>query len=88
MEIAGPNTPTIRQNHALVPNATLSDTANIWYPPSWVLPGTTANVCNFSFRAANVDGDQSQMNALIYQFDIRVRELTDVGFLNWSRGPL
>jgi len=87
VELSGPSSPTIRTNFTLTANAHFSDTAGIWYPPSWVLPGTS-NRCTLAFSADNVDGDQSQMNVLIYQFDIRVRELTNVGFLNWARGPV
>jgi len=86
-EIVGATSPICRDNITLTPNATLSDTAGIWYPPSWILPGT-ANRCILRYTAVNVDGDTSHQNALIYQFDIRVRELTNVGFLNWARGPI
>jgi len=86
-EIVGATSPILRENIALVPNATLSDTAGVWYPPPWVLPGTS-NRCILRYTAVNVDGDTSFQNALIYQFDIRVRELTNVGFLNWARGPV
>lgn len=87
IELEGAGTPIIRDNFTLTANPTTVDAGNIWYPPTWVLPGAD-RVCLIRFTADNVDGNDSFMSALIYNFDIRVREVTNVGFLGWARGPV
>lgn len=60
-----------------------------WNPTPFVLPGARlqdATQPRLDFRALNVDGDEFFLSALIYLFNVRVRELTPMGPLLWARG--
>lgn len=58
-----------------------------WRPEPLVLPGgTTAVPPALQVRFLNVDGDLVRMSALIFCYDIRVRELTPMGPILWARG--
>lgn len=50
-----------------------------------MLPGA-GNVGSIQLEFLNVDDDDYRISALIYVFDIRVRETTPMGPLLWSRG--
>jgi len=50
-----------------------------------MLPGA-GQVGRIRYEFLNVDGDVFSMSALIYLFNIRVRELTPMGGLLWARG--
>lgn len=54
--------------------------------PVPIILGGGPGVGLISIAVRNVDLDQFSMGALIYLFDIRVRELTPMGPLLWSRG--
>jgi len=56
-----------------------------WNPPALILPGGNA-ISNVRFEMVNVENDVYVMHALVYLFNIRVRELTPMGPLLWSRG--
>ncbi len=86
-QISGSSTPSIIDNVTLLGFVAHSDCSNVWYPPTWVLPGS-GQVCTLTVAADNVDGDTLSVSAVVYNFDIRVRELTNVGFLGWARGPV
>ena len=60
-----------------------------WDPTPVLLPGAISDVSNLprvSTKWLNVNGDTSKCNAVIYLFNIRVRELTPMGPLLWARG--
>jgi len=59
--------------------------AKTWLPPSIILPGGV-DAPVLSLAATNVDGDFFTIDALIYLFNIRVRELTPMGPILFSRG--
>lgn len=56
-----------------------------WTPTPYLLPGGGVQP-DLLFTVANVLADVLSMDALIYLFDIRVRELTPTGPLLWARG--
>jgi len=58
---------------------------NTWNPPAVILPGGS-DVGRIQVGWVNVDTDSYFLHALIYLFDIRVRELTPMGPLLWARG--
>lgn len=86
-QISGASTPSIIDHVLLTGFGGVAESANVWYPPTWVLPGA-GEVCDVRVIAANTDGDDMQVSLVVYNFDIRVRELTNIGFLGWSRGPV
>jgi len=49
-----------------------------------ILPGSENTA--LTVFAANVDGDEYFLDAFIFLFDIRARELTPMGPLLWARG--
>lgn len=55
-----------------------------WNPPPILLPGN--EVSRIEMDWPNVDGDTFFMDALIYLFDIDVRQRTPIGPLLWARG--
>ncbi len=56
-----------------------------WCPTPTILPG--GDVVPFcSWAMTNVDGDVYHMDAYVFLFNIRVRELTPMGPLLWARG--
>ncbi len=57
----------------------------LWVPSPVVLPGGT-DIGTIALNRVNVDGDVYNAHAMIYLFDIRVRELTPMGPLLWARG--
>ncbi len=59
-----------------------------WNPTPIVMPGAVSaqNLPRIFARAVNVDGDDYFLNALIYLFNVRVREVTPMGPLLWARG--
>lgn len=59
----------------------------LWTPPAWILPGSSL-VTTLSFAADNVNTDVSFLGALIYQFDLNVRQTAPVGLLNFARGSI
>ncbi len=85
MRVVGNNSPSIVENITLLASAVTSDSAALWIPPPWICPGGS-NVCTASFVAPNVNGDTSVLSALIYLFNIRAREESPVGLLNFARG--
>lgn len=68
--------------------ATVSSTSitKTWTPPAIILPGSTAPEAQIAMTMTNVDTDVYTLTALIYLFDIRVRELTPISFLVNARG--
>ncbi len=56
-----------------------------WNPTPIVLPGGNENA-QIQAHFKNVDGDEYFLDALIYAFDIDVRQRTPMGPLLWSRG--
>ena len=67
---------------ATVSSSTLERT---WAPQPFMLPGDGGGAAAI-VQAVNVDADVYTMSAMIYLFDIRVRELTPMGPLLWARG--
>lgn len=57
-----------------------------WEPPPIVLPGSGSTDTFVELRMENILADQLFLDALIYLFDIRVRELTPMGPLLFARG--
>lgn len=58
-----------------------------WTPPPFILPG--GSVAPFARgQMLNVLNDVYGLRAMIFLFDIRVRELTPMGPLLWARGSL
>ncbi len=86
MQITGAGTPAIIDNITLDGFAEQSDVSKIWYPPTWVLPGAT-RVCSIRFTCKNTDGDDPTLSFVVYNFHIQARELTNIGFLGYARGP-
>jgi len=74
---------TVEAMSALLGVATLTRT---WEPPPVVLPGSGGVGTFLNFRMANLTDDDLFLDALIYLFDIRVRELTPMGPILWARG--
>lgn len=56
-----------------------------WNPPALILPGA-GQAGQIVVQTLNVDDDLAKLSCLIYNFDIRVRELTAMGPLLWARG--
>lgn len=56
-----------------------------WTPPPVLLAGGSKRG-QITFSMVNVDTDVYSMSALIYLFNIRVRETTPMGPLLWARG--
>jgi len=65
-----------------ITSSTISDVFN---PTPLLLPGA-GQTGQLLCQVVNVDTDILLMSAYIYNFDIRVRELTPMGPLLWSRG--
>ena len=65
-----------------ISSSTISDSFN---PTPILLPGSQNNG-QLSVAVVNVDTDVLTLSAYVYNFDIRVRELTPMGPLLWSRG--
>jgi len=59
--------------------------AKTWAPVPMVLAGGPG-LASITVRGLNLDSDQYFLSALIYLFDISVREKTPMGPLLWSRG--
>lgn len=62
---------------------------HLWCPTPMILPGgvkDASDLPRISARLLNVDTDVYSMSALIYLFNIRVREVTPMGPLLWARG--
>jgi hypothetical protein len=61
-----------------------------WVPVPVIMPGgnTPAGQTPIAFRSQwkNVDVDEFQFNAMVYIFNINVRETTPMGPLLWARG--
>lgn len=57
-----------------------------WRPQPVVLPGGGAVRPQLFFRVPNTDGDTVRLHAMIFCYNIRVRELTPMGPLLWARG--
>ncbi len=59
-----------------------------WNPTPFIMPGGVpgSSLPRIAARWLNVDGDVFELNALIYLFNIRVREVTPMGPLLWARG--
>jgi len=85
MRLVGNTTPNMVENITLVAAAITSDAAGLWIPPAWICPGGD-QVCTVSFVAPNTDGDTLVLSLLVYNFDIRAREVTPSGILNFARG--
>lgn len=66
---------------ATVSTATISKT---WFPEPVVIPGTQQGTLTHDWL--NVLGDVYFLNAMIYLFDIRVREVQPMGPILWARG--
>ncbi len=86
-QLTGEGTPTIVDNRTLLGHTSKTDVSGIWYPPTWVLPGGN-QVCTLRLVVDNVDGDDPSLTCVVYNFDIRARELTNIGFLGYARGPV
>lgn len=68
-----------------VPSGVTSfEVGNLFQPPPVILPGSENTA--LTVFAANVDGDEYFLDAFIFLFDIRARELTPMGPLLWARG--
>ncbi len=59
----------------------------LWSVPPVILPGGP-DVGQLSWNWVNADGDSFSLDALIYVFNIRVREMTPMGPLLWAKGAL
>lgn len=59
--------------------------AHTWNPPALILPGA-GDGARIRIQVLNVDTDVVRLSALIYCFDVRVRETTPMGPLLWARG--
>lgn len=57
-----------------------------WNPSAMILPGGNSENAQIQAHFTNVDDDEYFLDALIFAFDIRVRELTPMGPLLWARG--
>lgn len=68
---------------ATVAGRTVSRT---WTPTPFVLPGGTLPISRLTLRMLNVLNDSYFLDAWVYCFDIRVREVTPMGPLLWARG--
>ncbi len=79
----------VQQGPVVATSATVNavTVARTFVPNPIVLPG--GGVVPFiNVAMLNVDADVLKMDAMIYIFDIRVRELTPMGPLLWARGAL
>lgn len=88
LKVSGSQTPAQMFHELVVASAVAISTTTIvktFIPTPFVLPGGPA-VGNFSTRVLNVLADVVSVDALIYLFDITVREKTPMGPLLWSRG--
>jgi len=88
MEIAGATIPTIIDSRVVVAVASLVSTQEIavtFAPPPIVIPGG-GEAPGLKVTALNVTNDVIFLDAQIYLFNIRVRELMPMGPLLWARG--
>lgn len=87
-KVAGDRVPAqIFQGDALSNALSSSEIGITWRPAPVILPGgTMASPPEVSWRVANVLADVLRLTALIFCFDIRVRELLPMGPLLFARG--
>lgn len=88
LTITGGRTPGMDSSGLATAVASLVDSIEIsrtWSPPAMVLPGGPEDAIVRS-RVLNVDGDVVRLDALVYLFDLTVREKTPMGPLLWARG--
>lgn len=88
MTITGNRTPGMDDSGLIVSVPSLVDSIEVshtWFPMALILPGSGDDAI-LRARVLNVNGDVSRLDAFIYLFDIRVRELTPMGPLLWARG--
>lgn len=90
MLVTGGNVPEQSDQAVVTAISALADVRTIartFSPVPIVLPGGSFNINpRIIFRMVNVLDDEYFLNAWIFCFDIRVRELTPMGPLLWARG--
>ena len=86
--VSGLRVPTIVNQGDAVSSALSGSSIGItWRPEPIILPGgTAASQPRVQIRFPNVDTDVIRMHALVFCFDIRVREIWPMGPLLWARG--
>lgn len=82
-----PQTVFQEDQHATVSLVNAINVAKTFSPPPIILPGG-ASIPLIVFEALNVDANDYFVDALIYLFDIRVRETTAMGPLLWAKGTI
>lgn len=70
---------------AISKTVTTVNVGHTWLPPPTVLPGA-GDSARIRTHLLNVENDIVRVSALIYCFDVRVRETTPMGPLLWARG--
>ncbi len=63
-----------------------SSTIGITWSPVPMIYGGGPGVARCQADAVNVTNDEYRFSAIVYQFDIRVREVTGTGPILWARG--
>jgi len=72
---------------AILASVNVGTIRRTWAPQPVLLAGSE-KVGTVTFTMVNVDADVYSMSALIYLFNIRVREISPSGLLLWARGSL
>ncbi len=88
MTIGGARQPAQALQEPIVATSSTMSTQTIvrtWSPNPYLLPGGSVSP-DLLFTVVNVLADVLSMDALVYLFDIRVREITPMGPLLWARG--
>lgn len=90
LDTSGANSPVAAQVQSIAAaniSATVSTATinEIWTPTPTILPGSGAGAL-FSVQGLNNDGDLFRISALIYLFNINVRQVMPMGPLLWARG--
>ncbi len=91
LSVAGPQVPsqTMQDNVDDISSTVADSNISLQFAPTpYILPGghKAGSVPRIFSRSLNVDGDTYRLSALIYLFNIRVREVTPMGPLLWARG--
>lgn len=88
MRVSGNQNPTFVDSGPVVAidaDVSAITIARTWFPPPVILGGG-GEAASIEMRTINVDADIYLLEAYIYLFDIRARELTPMGPLLWARG--
>ncbi len=88
MSIGSLRSAELQDSGVVIAIASLVDSIEVshtWNPPALILPGA-GDAARIRLQTLNVLNDVVALSALVYLFDVRVRETTPMGPLLWARG--